>query len=74
MINCQNDADRLRIVYLHQHQHELHQQAEEARLARLVQGPRPMRRGIGRMLIALGESMIAAPREQTDELGRHAPA
>ncbi len=72
MINYQNDADRLRIVRLHQH--ELRQQAEDARRARLAQGPHPMRRGIGRMLIALGESMIAAPREQADELGRHAPA
>ncbi len=72
MINYQNDAARLRIVHLHQH--ELRQQAEDARRARLARGPHPMRRGIGRMLIALGESMIAAPREQADELGRHAPA
>ncbi len=72
MINYQNDADRLHL--LHRRQYELCHQAEEARRARLAQGPRPMRRGIGRMLIALGESMIAAPREQADELGRHALA
>ncbi len=72
MINYQNDADRLRIVHLRQH--ELRQQAEEARRTRLARGPRPMRRGIGRMLITIGEGLIAAPREQADELGHHAPA
>ncbi len=72
MISYQNDADRLRILHLYQY--ELRHQAEEARRARQAQGPRPMRRGIGRLLIALGESMSAAPREQTDELGRHALA
>jgi len=72
MISYQNDADRLRILHLHQY--ELRHQAEEARRTRLAHEPRPMRRGIGRMLIALGESMIAAPREQANELGRHAPA
>ncbi len=72
MISYQDDADRLRILRLHGY--ELRHQAEEARRARLARGPRPMRRGIGRMLIALGESMIAAPHEQADGLGRHAPA
>ncbi len=72
MIVYQNDADRLRLT--HRRQHELRHQANEARRARLARGPRPMRRGIGRMLIAIGEGLIAAPREQADELGRHAPA
>jgi len=72
MINYQNDADRLRLTHLRQH--ELRQQAEEARRARLARGPRPLRRGVGRMLITIDEGLIAAPREQADELGHHAPA
>jgi len=72
MINYQNDADRLRLTHLHQH--ELRHHLKEARRARLARGRRPMRRGIGRMLIAIGEGLIAAPCEQADELGRHAPA
>jgi hypothetical protein len=40
---------------------ELVRAAEQERLARAMMGPRPLRRRVGRLLIAAGEALAGAP-------------
>ena len=58
MIN-QHPLISLQIALLRQH--ELRQHEEAARLARRVQGRRPLRRHIGRLFVALGQALQGRP-------------
>jgi hypothetical protein len=45
-------------VFAELHMREMHAAAQEARLIRLARGPRPVRRQVGRILVAAGERLV----------------
>lgn len=49
------------VLYLNMRMRELHATAAEARLARQLRGPRPIRRRMGRILISAGEALSGQP-------------
>lgn len=59
MMNFQHPD--LRLYALSLHMRELRAQADSDRRARLVRGPRPLRRHIGRLLVAFGQALQGAP-------------
>jgi len=46
-------------LYTELHMRELHAAANQARLLRQARGPRPLRRRIGRILVAAGERLVS---------------
>ncbi|HZS89520.1 MAG TPA: hypothetical protein VFE42_18775 [Chloroflexota bacterium] len=46
-------------VFAELHMRELRAAAQQARLARQVRGPRPLRNRVGRLLVAAGERLVA---------------
>lgn len=48
-------------MYFEMRMRELRAAATEARLARQIRGPRPLRRRMGRMLISVGEALSGQP-------------
>ncbi len=64
MINLQHPD--LHVYAVHLRLRELRSRAAADRRARLVRGPRPLRRHIGRLLVTLGQALQGPPASAPD--------
>jgi len=55
------------LILAHGQAEEKRRQAARQRLARAVQGPHSLRRGLGLVLTAWGQNLLASSREAQDE-------
>jgi hypothetical protein len=56
----------LHVYAVHLRLRELRSRAADDRRARLAQGPRPLRRHIGRLLVTLGQALAGPPAIASD--------